>query len=226
MTNSRSLQTNFELQTKYDTLLIAAGVHPHKAKYYKPAFAQKTKELASANKIVAVGEIGLDFHYNLSPPQVQIETFRYQLRTAQDLALPVIIHSRKAGLEVVSSIKAEHFSWGGILHCFSEEWEIAKRMMNHNFLISISGILTYPKAHALRNIVRKMPLEKLLIETDSPYLSPLPYRNKNQRNEPSYVVETAKTLAALKEVSLIKLAVTTTRNFKSLFKFEKKNIRC
>lgn len=226
ITSSRSLQITFELTTKYSSLLAAAGIHPHKAKHFKTNIASKTRKLSSAKKIVAVGEIGLDFHYNLSPPQKQIEAFRFQLNIAQELGLPVIIHSRNAGEEVANSVKEEHFSQGGILHCFTEDWDIARRMMNENFFISFSGILTFPKAHVLREVAKKIPLEKLLVETDSPYLAPVPYRGQSQRNEPALVVETAKVLASLKKVSMTKLAAVTTRNFKSIFKFEKKNIRC
>jgi len=226
ITISKSLRIIFELTARYNGILATAGIHPHKAKYFKQDIASKIRELSTANKIVAVGEIGLDFHYNLSPPQKQMESFRYQLNIAQELGLPAVVHSRKAGEEVVNSVKEEHFSQGGILHCFTEDWNIARRLMTENFFISFSGILTFPKAQALREIAKKVPLEKLLVETDSPYLAPVPYRGKNQRNEPSFVVETAKVLAALKKVSLAELAAVTTRNFKSIFKFEKKNSRC
>jgi len=226
ITKPKSLQITMELITKYDNLLAAAGIHPHQAKYFKLDLAPKIRKLASSKKIVAVGEIGLDFHYNFSLPKEQIETFRHQLNLAQELALPVVVHSRKAGQEVAHSVKEEHFSRGGILHCFTEDWETAKRMMNYNFLISFSGILTFPKAQSLREVAQKIPLESLLIETDSPFLVPVPYRGKNKRNEPSYVLEIAKVLANIKNTSLAALAGTTTRNFKSIFKFEKKDMRC
>ena len=217
VTKPESLEITFELTTRYENILAAAGTHPHQAKYFNQDFAQKIRNLASFNKIVAVGEIGLDFHYNFSPPKQQIEAFRYQLNLAQELALPVIVHSRKAGDEVFNSIKEEHFTQGGILHCFTEDWETAKKMMEYNFFISFSGILTFPKAQTLREIAKKTSLEKLLVETDSPYLAPVPYRGKNKRNEPSYLVETAKVLAVLKNTTLAELVVTTTRNFKSIF---------
>jgi len=225
ITSSRSLEITFGLTAKYNNLVASAGVHPHLAKDFNPDFTQKIRGLVSNNQIVALGEIGLDFHYRFSPPQEQIEAFRRQLSIAQELALPVIVHSRKAGHEIMSSVRQENFHQGGILHCFTEDWRMAKEMINHNFFISFSGILTYPKAHALREVAQKVPLEKLLVETDSPYLVPTFYRGKTQRNEPSFIVETAKVLAELKKISLTELSAATTKNFNSIFKFEKKNIR-
>lgn len=224
-TSLKSLEVTFKLTSKYHSLLAAAGAHPHKAKDIKMDLAQKLRNLDSLNQIVAVGEIGLDFHYNFSSPQKQIDAFRRQLRIAQELTLPVIVHSRKAGLEIINSIKQENFHQGGILHCFTEEWGIANGMLDQNFLISFSGILTYPKAQAIRDVAQKIPLERLLVETDSPYLVPASYRGKTQRNEPSFVVETAEVLAGIKKVTLTELSTATTKNFISIFKFEKKNIR-
>ena len=224
-TSSRSLEVTFKLTSKYNSLYAAAGVHPHKAKDIKIDLAQKLQDLVSKDQIIAVGEIGLDFHYNFSSPQKQIDVFRRQLSIAQELTLPVIVHSRKAGPEIIDSIKQENFHQGGVLHCFTENWEMAKEMLNHNFLISFSGILTYPKAQALRDVAQKIPLKKILVETDSPYLVPASYRGKIQRNEPTFVVETAEVLAGIKKVSLTELSAATTENFISFFRFEKKNIR-
>jgi TatD DNase family protein len=182
--------------------------------------------LAKDKHILAVGEIGLDFHYNFSPPDVQIEVFKKQLNIAQEIGLPVIIHSRNAKNEVLNVVKEEKFAQGGILHCFTEDWDFAAAMIEYNFLISFSGILTFPKAHSLRDVAIQTPLEKLLVETDSPYLVPVPYRGKIQRNEPVYVKETARSLAGLKNVSLDLLAEKTTSNFESLFQIEIQNPRC
>jgi len=225
MTSSKSLEIILELGAKYNNLIAAAGIHPHQTKDFKPDFAQKIQKLALNKQIAAVGEIGLDFYYNFSPAQKQIEAFRSQLNLAQELALPVIVHSRKAGPEIMTSIRQENFHQGGILHCFTEDWRVAKEMLNHNFFISFSGILTYPKAYALREVAQKVPLEKILVETDSPYLVPAFYRGKIHRNEPSFVVETAKLLAELKNMPLTELSAATTNNFRTIFKFEKKNIR-
>lgn len=226
LTNPKSIQKTFDLTEKYESFIAAAGVHPHQAKYFTPSHTQRIEELAGDKKIKAVGEIGLDFHYDFSPRQKQEEIFRHQLSAAQKLELPVVVHSRNSGKEVAQAIEEEHFSKGGILHCFTEDWTLAKQMMDHNFLISFSGILTFPKAHPLREIAKKIPLEKLLVETDSPYLVPFPLKGKKKRNEPAHVIETAKVLAGIKKISLDKLARATSQNFESLFMFEIKNPRC
>jgi TatD DNase family protein len=226
ITNPKRIEKTFDLIEKYKSLIAAAGVHPHQAKHFTPSLTQIIEKLAEEKKIKAVGEIGLDFHYQFSPRHKQKEVFREQLNLAQKLELPVVVHSRDAGNEVAEAIEGEHFSKGGILHCFTEDWALAKRMMDHDFFISFSGILTFPKAQPIRDIAKKIPLEKLLVETDSPYLVPSPLKGKKKRNEPSHVVETAKVLAGIKKVSLEKLACTTSQNFESLFMFEIKNTRC
>jgi TatD DNase family protein len=142
------------------------------------------------------------------------------LNIAQDLGLPVVIHSRKAADEIAAAIKEEGFTRGGVLHCFTENWEFAEQMLDHDFLISFSGILTYPNAGSLRNVAKKLPLEKILIETDSPYLVPVPHRGRIKRNEPLYVKEVAKALADIHQVDLSEIAHVTTANFSSLFPFE------
>jgi len=217
ITNPKSIEKTFDLIEKYESLIAAAGVHPHQARHFTPSHTQRIEELAGERKVKAVGEIGLDFHYDFSPRHEQEEAFRHQLSVAQKLGLPVVVHSRKAGKEVANAVEEEHFSNRGILHCFTEDWALAKRMMDHNFLISFSGILTFPKAQPLREIAKKIPLEKLMVETDSPYLIPFAYKGIKKRNEPAHVIEIAKVLAELKKISLEKLAWATSKNFESLF---------
>jgi len=226
LTEENEHQTTLDTIQAHPNIIAAGGVHPHNAKGFNPNCIRKIEDLAASQNIHAVGEIGLDFHYNFSPPEIQIEVFRTQLNIAQEIGLPVVIHSRKARDKVLEAIQDEEFTQGGILHCFTEDWEFAAAMMEHDFLISFSGILTFPKAHSLREVAKKTPLEKTLIETDSPYLVPTPYRGKIQRNEPVYVKETAGFLAELKNVSLEKLAEKTTHNFESLFQIEIKKLRC
>ncbi|MFQ6070877.1 MAG: TatD family hydrolase [Candidatus Aminicenantales bacterium] len=215
VTSSRSLETTLKLQESHAALFAAAGVHPHQARNFSQECLQIIKELCEKHKILAVGEIGLDFHYNYSPPAVQKEAFRCQLSLAQELSLPVIVHSRLAGKEIVEAAKEEKFSQGGVLHCFTDDLETAKQMIDRNFFISFTGIITFPNAHQLREVAEKIPSDRLLLETDSPYLAPVPYRGK--RNEPAYVVEVARTLASLKKLPLPELAELTTRNFTTLF---------
>jgi len=220
VTNSQSVHKILDLTEKYKSLIAAAGIHPHQAKSFNPECTRRIEELAEAKKIKAVGEIGLDFYYNLSPPAEQEDAFRLQLHTAQELSLPVVVHSRNSGKKLVRAVEEEHFSRGGVLHCFTESWNVAKEMMNKNFFISFSGILTFPKAQAIREVAKKIPLEKLLVETDSPYLVPVPFRGLKKRNEPAYVIEVAKVLAGVKDISLEEIAEATTQNFEFLFSFE------
>lgn len=221
LTEARNLQITLDLIGKYPNIIAAAGVHPHNANKFHPGMAADTlKILAAEKKICAVGEIGLDFHYNISPPEEQIRVFRSQLNIAQDLGLPVVIHSRKAADEIAAAVLEENYTNGGVLHCFTESWGFAEQMLELGFLISFSGILTYPNAESLRDTAKKLPLEKILVETDSPYLVPAPYRGRIKRNEPKYVKEVAKTLAGIKKVDLGEVARVTTKNFVSLFPFE------
>lgn len=224
ITDQESTQTTLNLIDKDKNIIASAGIHPHQAKLFMPNHIKKITGLAREGKIVAVGEIGLDFHYNLSPPQRQEEVFHHQLATAQNIGLPVIVHSRNSGMRTAQAVEEEHFTKGGVLHCFTEHWELAKRMLDQNFYISFSGILTFPKAEQLREVAKKIPLERIMIETDSPFLVPSPFRGRIKRNEPAFVIETAKVLAGLKNVSLGELAETTTRNFETLFQFEIKKM--
>ncbi|MFC2158496.1 TatD family hydrolase [Acidobacteriota bacterium] len=209
-----------ELENSFDNIILAAGVHPHMAKDFEDIFLDQIKKLAAKRKIKAIGEIGLDFHYNLSDKDSQVRVFREQLNIAQELELPVIIHSRNAQEDILRAVKEEGFSQGGVLHCFTEEWDLARQMMDEGFFISFSGILTFPKAGDIRETAKKIPLERLLVETDAPYLTPVPFRGKIRRNEPLYVRETGQFLASLKNISYEELSDQTTQNFSECFMFE------
>jgi TatD DNase family protein len=216
LTSDKSLRTTLNIVAGHPSFLAAAGVHPHQAKLFSEDHARKLKELCSSRSIAALGEIGLDFHYDFSTPKEQQRAFRNQLCLADEFRLPAIIHSRLAGAEVVDAVRKQGFRSRGILHCYTEGWDTARTMIDLGFYISFSGILTFPKAGSLREVAVKVPLDRLLIETDSPYLTPVPFRDR-KRNEPAFVVETARVLADLKHVSLEKLAEATTGNFFSLF---------
>lgn len=220
LTEPENYQVAQDLIEKHENIFVAAGVHPHNAEAFHPEMASTLKRLASEKKICAVGEIGLDFHYNYSSPEEQMKAFRNQLNIAQDLDLPVVIHSRNAAEKIAKAIEEEDFTKGGVLHCFTENWEFAEFMLDQNFFISFSGILTYPNAQSIRDVAKKLPLEKTLIETDSPYLVPVPYRGRIKRNEPVYVKEVAKTLADIQKVDIGEIARVTSRNFSTLFPFE------
>lgn len=222
-----------EVAENYENVFASVGIHPHDAKEYNDKAENHLIDLVkSSEKVIAWGEIGLDFYYDHSPRDVQIEVFKRQIRTARDLDLPVIIHSRDANDETVGILREECSSQtenekrktensensfrGGIMHCFGGTAEMAKSLMEIGFLISFAGNVTFKKAENLREAARAVPLEKLLIETDCPFLTPIPFRGK--RNEPSFVVHTAKFLADFYEVELEKLANQTTKNFLDFFK--------
>ena len=216
LTSDKSLRATLNIVAGHPSFLAAAGVHPHQAKLFSEDHARKLRDLGTGRTIAALGEIGLDFHYDFSTPEEQKRAFRNQLRLADELRLPIIIHSRLAGAEVATAVRKQGCRSGGILHCYTEDWDTARTMIDLGFYISFSGILTFPKAGSLREVAVKVPLDRLLIETDSPYLAPVPFRDR-KRNEPAFVVETARVLADLKRVSLEKLAEATTGNFFSLF---------
>jgi len=218
LTAPESLPRILELKQEFSWVSAAAGIHPHQAKDFSPSHLDTIRRLARTGKIAAVGEIGIDHHYNYSPAPVQDEAFRAQLRLAQELELPVVIHSRDAGEEILAAVEGEGFTRGGVLHCFTENRGTAERMIGLGFFISFSGILTYRNAHNLREIAAELPLEKILIETDSPYLVPQPLRGAKKRNEPLFVIETAKLLAELKDRTLEEIAAITLRNYSSAFR--------
>jgi len=215
ISSERSLRMTLNLRAEHETILAAAGLHPHQAKLFSPNLFAAIKNLADENKICAIGEIGLDFHYDFSSPVEQRPAFRAQLALAQELGLPVIIHSRKAGPEIVRAVREERFSKGGVLHCFTEDWDVARTMIEAGFDISFSGIVTFPQAQSLREVARRVPLDRILVETDAPYLAPIPFRG--QRNEPAHVLETAKIVAGLKNVSLNEFAGAVSKNYGALF---------
>lgn len=206
------------LGSTHESIYTAIGTHPHDASKYDQAAEDLTKTLLrSAERMVAWGEIGLDFHYDNSPREVQLDAFRKQLRAARELDLPVIIHTREAEEETISILGKEFMGARrrGVFHCFTGTTHLAERALELGFMISFSGIVTFKKAEELRGTASKVPLNRLLIETDCPYLTPIPYRGK--RNEPAYVVEVAKCLAELHQVSVEEIAEATSRNFAELF---------
>ena len=209
-----------QVAEQYENVFACVGVHPHDAKLYDDKAENHLIDLVrSSEKVIAWGEIGLDFYYDHSPRDVQTEVFRRQIRTARDLDLPIIIHSRDANDETVEILREECSSEnfrGGIMHCFGGSAEMAESLMEIGFLISFAGNVTFKKADELREAARVVPIEKLLIETDCPFLTPVPFRGK--RNEPAFVVHTASFLADFYGVELEKLANQTTANFLNFFR--------
>jgi TatD DNase family protein len=212
---------------KYENVFASVGVHPHDAKLYDDEAEEHLIELVrSSVKVIAWGEIGLDYYYDHSPRDVQKEVFRRQIRTARELGLPVIIHSRDADEDTVEILREEysrkHADDGGrgpgVMHCFGGTPKMAEDLMTVGFLISFAGNVTFKKAENLREAARVVPIDRLLVETDCPFLTPVPFRGK--RNEPSFVVHTARFLADLYDVPFETIAEETTSNFKRLFGVE------
>jgi TatD DNase family protein len=206
---------------QYENVFASVGVHPHDAKLYDDEAENHLIELVrSSEKIIAWGEIGLDFYYDHSPRDVQKEVFIRQIRKARELGLPVIIHSRDADDETVEILteecSAENFR--GIMHCFGGTAKMAESLMKIGFLISFAGNVTFKKAENLRDAARVVPLDKLLIETDCPFLTPVPFRGK--RNEPAFVVHTAEFLADFYGVGIEGIAANTTENFCRFFNLQ------
>ena len=215
--HSGAFERAIELGQRHEIVYTAIGTHPHDARFYDDEAEEKTKRLVQSERVIAWGEIGLDFHYDNSPRQVQIEVFRRQLRAARECELPVIIHTREAETETIEILNEEYAGarHGGAFHCFSGSMELAKQAVELGFMVSFSGIVTFKKAEELREVARQVPPKRLLIETDCPYLSPIPYRGK--RNEPAYVVETARCLAGVRGLEIEELAQVTSDNFHRLF---------
>jgi TatD DNase family protein len=212
-----SYKESLAIVERYPELVTAVGCTPHDAKDFGPDGESLLEDLAARNDVVAVGEIGLDYHYNLSAPAIQREVFKRQIRVARRLGLPLIIHHREAEKDLVSIMDDERAGdVGGVLHSFTAGPELARAGLERGFYISFSGILTFKNAESLRSVAREVPLERLLVETDCPYLAPVPHRGK--RNEPAFLRETARVLADLKGVSVEILEKATNENFHRAFK--------
>jgi TatD DNase family protein len=205
----------------YEGVYAAAGVHPHDARRYDDAAERRLLEvLRGSGRVVALGEIGLDYHYDNSPREAQREVFARQLRLARAEGLPVIIHSREADEETAEILTTELAGSGtlGVLHCFGGGPALAEAALGLGFYVSFAGNVTFKKAEALREVASAVPLERLLVETDCPYLAPVPHRGR--RNEPAFVVETARFLADLRGVTHEELGRVTSENFSRLFGIE------
>jgi TatD DNase family protein len=199
----------------YPDIWCSVGAHPHEAAGHAATTAAELAALAAHPRVVAIGETGLDFHYDLSPREVQAPVFRAHIAASRATGLPLVIHARAADDEVARMLREERPP-PGVMHCFSSGRALAETALELGFYISVSGIVTFKNADDLRDIVRDIvPLDRLLVETDAPYLAPVPYRGK--RNEPAYVAATAAAVAALKGVTPAALAAATTENFFRLF---------
>jgi len=205
-----------ELAQSDPRLFAAVGVHPHDAGRMDDSWVCAVEEMAREPKVVAIGEIGLDYYHHHSEPAEQVKRFRQLVKVAVREHKPVIIHDRDAHEEALGILKeAGPLEAGGVFHCFSGDLRFARRVVKEGFYVSIPGIVTFPKSKELKEVVAGIPLERIVIETDCPYLAPVPHRGR--RNEPSYVIETAKEIARIKELALEDVARVTTHNARRLF---------
>jgi len=206
-----------DLAGRLPSVYASVGVHPHEVKHIADDWYDELRRLAQHEKVVAYGEIGLDYHYNHSPPKLQRERFREQICLARDLALPIIIHTREAQEDTIAILREERAGEiGGVFHCFSGDAWLAKDALDLGFLLSFSGVITFQNASMLRDIVKTVPMDRILIETDCPYLTPVPYRGK--RNEPAHVRFVSQKIAEIKAVPVERVEAETTRNAERLFK--------
>jgi TatD DNase family protein len=218
------LDAGIELAQKHDFLYATIGIHPHEAQLADESAYQNMERLAKHPKVIAWGEIGLDYYYDHSPRDVQKEVFRRQMELAAAAKLPIVIHCRPSegsenAWDDCLALMWEHWApkgLGGILHCFTGAWPQARVALDMGFMISFAGNVTFPKAQQIRDVALEVPLERMLIETDSPYLAPVPHRGK--RNEPAFVKETARKLGELRGVTADEIGRQTSRNFYNFFK--------
>jgi len=205
---------------EHSFIYTTVGVHPHEARLLDDQLFTRLQDLAQHPKVIAWGEIGLDYHYDNSPRDVQREAFKRQLRAARERQLPISIHTREAEADTLAILSEEwsDSKLGGVIHCFTGTRSFAEAAVELGFLISFSGVVTFKKAEDLRETARLLPSDKVLIETDAPFLAPVPYRGR--RNEPAYVIETARALAEIRGTTDEEIGRTTSENFKQLFKLQ------
>jgi TatD DNase family protein len=207
------LEAAVRLAETHEGFFATVGVHPHDASKATPETFERLRALAAHPKVVAFGEIGLDFHYDFSPRDVQVSVFLEQLGIAREAGLPVVIHTREAWSETMRLLR-ERWNGPGIMHCFTGGPEEAREALDLGFHLGFGGVITFPRSEAVREAARTTPEDRLLVETDAPYLAPVPYRGK--RNEPAMMVETVLRLAEVRGTDAEHIAAVTTRNFERL----------
>ena len=206
-----------ELAQENPQLLATVGVHPEHTEGHDPTQAELV-ELALAQEVIAIGETGLDYYWHKDQPEWQRERFRTHIRAARECGKPLVVHNRDATQDVLRLLREEGAeAVGGIMHCFTESWEVAQEVLALGFYISISGIVTFKNALQVKEVARRLPLDRLLLETDSPYLAPVPYRGK--LNQPGYVRHVAEEVARLRGMAVDELVRASTENFLRLFPY-------
>jgi len=216
-TNLKLSRKAVDLASHHENIYAAIGVHPHDVGKIDSKTYDELKALAGHRKVVAYGEIGLDFFRNLAPQAQQIERFSEQIQLAKELNLPVIIHDREAHSQSLQMIKTAGLHQG-VFHCFSGDYQMARQCLDLGFFLSVPGVVTFNQGKTIQNVVKHVPLSSLLLETDCPYLTPEPYRG--QRNEPAYIVHTAKKVAEIKGLAWEEVAAVTAQNTLNLFRIK------
>jgi TatD DNase family protein len=206
------LEAGVRLADAHPNMYATVGVHPHDAAKATPETFERLRDLLSHPKVLSVGEIGLDYHYDFSPRETQRDVFEKQIALAREVGKPVVIHTREAWEDTLRLLQGTE---GGIMHCFSGGPAEAEQALRLGFFISFAGMLTFPKATAIQEAARMVPRDRLLIETDAPYLAPVPHRGR--RNEPAFIIGTARKLAELRGETPEEIASATTANFRRLF---------
>lgn len=209
-----------DIASRHDDVFASVGQHPMEfnpgESSQQPLQESELLAVAGADKVIAIGETGLDYYYSAEGRDLQIESFLTHLKVSRQTGKPVIVHTRDAADDTVMCIRREHDpETAGVFHCFTGDWELARQGLDLNFMISFSGIITFKNAQPLRDVVKRVPLERLLVETDSPYLAPVPYRGKS--NHPAWVVEVAHCVAEIKGVPYEQVVEQTGNNFRQLF---------
>ena len=214
--NEETCKNSVELARKYPNIYATVGIHPHNAQNVTGDTLRLLRDLSAEEKVKAIGEIGLDYHYDHSPRDIQKRAFRAQIRLAHDLGMPIVIHTREADKDTMEILKEEEVDkLGGIMHCFPGDVALAEECINMNLKLSFNGILTFKNARTARQVVKEIPLKHLLLETDCPYLTPVPYRGK--RNQPAYVKYVAEKIAEIKGIDVEEVARVTTQNAKEIY---------
>lgn len=216
--NLKEFDNQLELSDRYPFIFSAVGVHPHNAEEYPDLKADMLIEKTKHKKVIGIGETGLDYYYDYAPRDLQIKLFREHIIAAQETGLPIIIHNRDSDDDMIRELKTAYKRkpFAGVIHCFSSSKKLADFALSIGFYLSASGMITFNKCCELRDIFAQVPLDRLLVETDAPFLAPIPKRGK--RNEPAFVYYTAEKLAQIKDVSFEKIAQITSDNFCNLFR--------
>ena len=218
--NIDSSEKAVTIAAQYDSVFATVGVHPHNVLELRDDSYAVLEKLCSRNKVVAYGEIGLDYVRQYAPQPIQREHFARQVALAKKMSLPIVIHDREAHADILHLLsQSAPYPAGGVMHCFSGDWEFAQKVIELNFFISIPGVVTFNKAADLQEVAQKIPLNRLILETDAPFLAPDPMRGK--KNSPELMLYTAKKIAELRAISLEEVAMATTQNALNLFNISK-----